>query len=427
MNIKTEKSKLNSGIEILFVDVPNQEIVDFSVIFRAGYYYCPLEKHEISHYLEHLSFDGTAEYPSKLIFAEAAEKNGAYWNATTSSYRVRYFFQSAKTEVDDLLKMILSQVYSPLFKKSDFEAEGKVIRNEINRRIASDRWLAAVISGNLVTPRIIEPRQRLKYLETITLKDIKNFHKKNYVKNNTFIVISGDLNNTQKQSIIKRINELTQSVPKGKRNKIIKPPMNDFKSKVVAHRGTSQQEAYHLSFINPEGTMKDSEALKIFSTILNGGFSSRIFHNIRESGLSYGTESGFAIREDYSEFYLNDYVDTDRSLRAFEKAFSIVKSVAGGDFSDKELERAKGYARGKTLRSNITSIDLAGWYMNDFVMERELIDIDDYISSFEKVTKDDVVAVAKKYIKPDNWVLAVVGKEAGKKKSDYKKIIEKYR
>jgi len=241
MSVKIKKSKLKSGIEVLFINVPHQEIVDFSVVVRAGFYYSPLKKHEVSHYLEHLAFDGTKDYPNKFVFAEEAEKNGALWNANTSSYRVRYFFQSAKNEAVDLSKMILSQVYRPLFKISDFKAERRVVGNEINRKLADDKWLAMVLVWGLITPRGVNPNARIKYLETITLKDIKDFHKKNYVTNNTFIIISGDLNSKQKESIISQIEKSTKGVSRGKRNKIVKPVINDFGGKIITHRGVSQQ------------------------------------------------------------------------------------------------------------------------------------------------------------------------------------------
>lgn len=427
MRAEIENKITKSGIEILFINIPNQEIVDFSVVVRAGFYYSPLKKHEVSHYLEHLAFDGTKDYPNKFIFAEEAEKSGALWNANTGSYRVRYFFQSAKNEALDLSKIILSQVYKPLFKISDFKAERKVLRNEINRRLADDKWLATVLVWGLITPRGVKPDERIKYLEKITLKDIKDFHKKNYVTNNTFIIISGDLNSKQKDSIISQIEKSTKGVLRGERNKIIKPPINDFAGKTITHRGVSQQEVYSLSFVNTKGTIEDSPALKVFSTILNGGFSSRIFHNIRESGLSYGTESGFSISEDYSEFYLKDYVDKDRSLKAFEKAFSIVKEVARGDFTDRELKRAKGFAVGRLLRNTITPADMTNWYLSDFVMGRRLISVEEYIEQIKKVTKKDVINIAKKYVRSDNWALAIVGEEAENKKSEYKKIIKKYK
>ena len=83
---------LESGLGGIFIDVPNSQSMLLEISFRAGRYLCPKDKPELPHFLEHLILKANKGYPSQAEFSQAVSAKGAYMNAGTNPYNVRYFF-----------------------------------------------------------------------------------------------------------------------------------------------------------------------------------------------------------------------------------------------------------------------------------------------------------------------------------------------
>jgi outer membrane lipoprotein-sorting protein len=157
----------------------------------------------------------------------------------------------------------------------------------------------------------------------------------------------------------------------------------------------------------------DYYALELLGEILGGGFSSRLFKNVRSDlGLAYAAFGAWGANYDYPGlFFVGGETKSESTVRAIKAFIQEVEKITQAEVTDEELQVAKDAA----LNSFIFNFDTKAQiverlltyeyygYPKDFLMR--------YKENVEKVTKADILRVAKQHVHPDNMVLLVVGNE----------------
>lgn len=141
----------------------------------------------------------------------------------------------------------------------------------------------------------------------------------------------------------------------------------------------------------------DNEDLKydtlIYNSILGGSPSSKMFQNVREKAhLAYVASSS------YLRYKNNIFVNCGIEIGNYEKALELIKKqiedMKNGDFTEEDIENAK-----KVIISTIKTIDDEQDTEISYYLGQELTDnhisIPDYMARIEKVTKQDVLNIAK--------------------------------
>src|SRR3989442_1076304 len=82
----------------LLIHVPDASVMTFDINFRAGDCYTPAKKWEAAHIMEHVMLGANKQIPKARTFQAEFEKNGAYSNASTSSYDIIYEAECADFE-----------------------------------------------------------------------------------------------------------------------------------------------------------------------------------------------------------------------------------------------------------------------------------------------------------------------------------------
>jgi zinc protease len=144
-----------------------------------------------------------------------------------------------------------------------------------------------------------------------------------------------------------------------------------------------------------------------------GGFSSRLMDSIRDKqGLAYGIMSHFDARLLPGSFWINLQTRTEATNQAIAGVLTEMKNIREAPVSDQELAEAKSFLIGSfPLRFDTTAklaqvlaqVEFYGLGFEYFVQ---------YPKSIERVTKEDVLRVAKQYLDPQRYALVVVGNQA---------------
>jgi zinc protease len=421
-----KKEKLDSGTNLMLINVPGSTSITLSVILRAGFYYSEPGRYEVPHILEHMCFDGTKSYNSKIKFAKEAEKFGAHINATTSPYFLRYYLVGSRVELENAVKVVVSQVFEPLLMESDFKSEVEVIKNEINRKNENEDFLVGAINGNKIVPKKLLPCDRIEQLKDISLTNVKDFHKFNFVTSNAYIIVSGDIDSEAQKKLIHLFNNNLSRFASGKKNDLSKPQIGKYK-KVISHKNKkTNQSFYSMVFVKEDFDKADIKKINILNTIYNRGLSSRLFNEIRQKGISYSPSSGFTVDNDFSDFFIEDSIDIEKTIAAFDLSLKVLVDLVNGDFTEKNLNDAKNYIKGSVYRNNETPEQLAWWYGADFARDEQTETLEDYLKELNLINKNQVLKIAKEYINKDNWTLALLGPKASDYKKDFQKVIDKY-
>src|SRR3989338_10527227 len=117
-----EKYRLGNGIKILFQKNSSKSVA-LEVMVKAGSNYENKNIFGISHFLEHMLFEGTKKRPDSIIIANEIEKYGAEFNAYTSSCRTAFFIKIINKRLDIALDILSDMFANSIFRQDKIEKE----------------------------------------------------------------------------------------------------------------------------------------------------------------------------------------------------------------------------------------------------------------------------------------------------------------
>jgi zinc protease len=246
-------------------------------------------------------------------------------------------------------------------------------------------------------------------LGKITLADVQNFYAKEYLPNQVILTVVGDVTveqatalvqthfGTWKKGAVPSRTVKKQAVIDKKVVQLIEKDLTQ-STIVIGHPGISR-------------TNPDFYAVTVMNHVLGaGGFSSRLMDVIRDKqGLAYGITSHYDARLMPGSFWINLQTRTETTNQAVNGVLAEMKAIREAPVSDQELADAKAFLMGSfPLRLDSTA------KLAQVLAQVEFYGLGfDYFSQYPKwidrVTKEDVLRVAKQYLDPQHYALVVVG------------------
>lgn len=197
-----EKRDIN-GVSVWSKHLPWAPCIHIRVVFTVGGFSDPVGKEGLSHFLEHMMFNGSPTLPDKKAVIEWGKKYTLNtWNAWTSNSLTGYWFKCLPEHFETALAGLTDQLFSPLLKAEDVEHERKVITQEAWGRFQNEKYLKYSKESieNLFHghehARIDSPLGWPETVAKISHADVREWHKKHYGKGNFFIVIAGQVEDT---------------------------------------------------------------------------------------------------------------------------------------------------------------------------------------------------------------------------------------
>ena len=150
--------------------------------------------------------------------------------------------------------------------------------------------------------------------------------------------------------------------------------------------------------------------MRLASTILGGGFSSRINQNLREEkGYTYGASAGARMNRAGGAIVGGAEVRNDVTAAALNEYFSEYKRIGAEPVPAREMEMNKRYLAGGYLLTNQLQRGVATTLANNWLVGLPAEFLGQYVPLIQKVTPEQVSAVSKKYFAPENQSIVVVG------------------
>jgi len=296
-----KKYKLKNGITVIF-DKNSSKSVAVEVMFKVGSNDENKKNAGISHFLEHMLFEGTKNRKDSRTIANEIEKYGAEFNAYTSENRTAYFIKIINKRFEKALDILSDMVANPLFPNKMIEKEKKVILKEINM-VDDDpkqyQWI--LFQKNLFEKH---PAKNPTYgtVEAVKSFDrniIKNYYNKHYLSNNMIISVVGNVNNV-KEKIEKYFNNLKPK--KLITKKRVKEPKQKSMKKFIEKRKTFNSYMV-LGYKTVPRLHKESYVFDVIASILGRGQTGWIFDEIRNKrGLAYQVGVQNNPEDDYGIF-----------------------------------------------------------------------------------------------------------------------------
>lgn len=403
--------KIKNGLKLILVPVEGTETVSLIVNVGAGSRYEDESQIGMTHFLEHLIFDGTKRRPSSLDIAKEIDAIGADVNAHPTEEYTNYHIKAASEHLDKIVDIFSDMLTESVFAESEIEKEKKVVIEEIKMRSdIPSSYIFQIFDQSLFagTPLARYTGGTVKTISKIKRQDVLDFYNKHYFAENSYICLAGNFSGRPENDLVKLIEDkftFKSARPSGVEQFKYNPKRLEFFAK------DSQQTNLAVGFFGPDYSSPDRLATKLLMVILGGNMSSRMFTEIREKkGLAYDVRGFQSSGSDSGSLLTVAGVADEKATKALEAIIGEYKR-ARVDITEDELEKAKTFLLGQMKLSFEDSYELGDYYLTRFFYQRKIELISETMEKIAKIKLVDVLAVADKYFDFDNMSVGVIAKE----------------
>lgn len=406
-----QKVTLSNGITLIVIENPTTEIIAGRIFCRhAGSLWESTNQAGIFHLLASVMSKGTHNL-SSLEIAEKVESIGAGLSTDTSN---DYFLVSLKTITTDfpeILALAAEILRFPSFPDHEVELEKKIILQNILSQKEQPFNLAFSQLREMMYANHPYGFSVLGTEKTVTeliVKDLKQCHDKHFTPDNLIISLAGKINLDQAILIVEEIFGDWQPSNTNTPQFISYPLYGQSSDRKIEQ--ATQQSIIMMGYLAPEMKHPDYPILKLLTTYLGNGLSSRLFVELREKrGLAYDVSAFYPTRLDKSQFVVYMGTAPNKTETGKEGLYNEIKRLREEKLSIEELETAKSkllgqYALGKQTNGEFAQI--FGWYETlGLGIEYDTI----FPQQISNVTLEDIQRVANDYLQDDFLCTSIVG------------------
>lgn len=407
-----EREVLHNGIVLLHSERKTLPIVKVVLAVKAGSIAEPAAWAGLANLTADLLNEGTSRRSSKEISDEIEFVGGSLDTSGGPDY-MTVTLSVLKKDIELGFDLLSDIVMNPAFREDEIVRRKAIIRSSIIQQkeepgiVASKAFLKAVF-GEHPYGRPVEGTE--ESLDSITRKDILDFHRTYYAPNNSIMAVVGDINSGEVKTLINRY----FMDWKKKDYTVFSHPAQVITPGVIRIQKDVAQANIILGHSGIRRDNPDYYAVSVMNYILGGGgFASRLVDNIRDNkGLSYDVHSYFYANKYGGSFQVGLQTKNQSANIAIEEVLKEMTRIMTELVGDKELSDAKSYLTGNfPLRIDSNS------KIASFLIPVEYYDLGlDYVNNYKNyinsVTRDDVLRVAGRYLNPKEYVLVVVGELA---------------
>jgi len=245
-------------------------------------------------------------------------------------------------------------------------------------------------------------------VSAIRVEDLRKFYETYYAPNNTMLAIVGSFDPEEVRGEIQRVfgDWARRDVPERR-----PPAMPEPRWQVRTIQRDLTQATIRMGHVGLSRDDPDFVAARLLNYILGGaGFGSRLMKNLREDrGITYGIFSNFWPRKDKGYFFVATQVVNDSLNVAIREILKEIQRIRTEGVTEEELHWAKRYFTGNLPLKLQTNAQLA-----QLVLEQRFYGLPEEfwmheIEEMQKVTREDILRVARERIHPDRFALVVLG------------------
>ncbi len=193
-NRTQETLVLPNGLEVLVISSPGFTKASAAMAVPVGSWSDPEEHQGLAHFLEHMLFLGTKEYPDAAEYGAVVAKNGGYTNAYTARTLTNYLFEVNTVALPEVLRRFSRFFVSPTLDPKYIDKEKNAVHSEFDKNIRSDGWRFWQMFG--LTEPTGHPARKFNIGSRTTLANadsevLRRFYEKYYSSDTMKLVVIG--------------------------------------------------------------------------------------------------------------------------------------------------------------------------------------------------------------------------------------------
>ncbi len=406
-----EEKTFDNGLRIFLVEDHDFPTIDIQAVVGAGSMYEPAEKIGLAAMTGIvLRTGGTKNMTGDEIDKELETLAASIETSVGLNYGLLQI-SSLKEDIDKIIPIAVDILQTPVFAEDKIELAKVQIRAGIARRNDNVRQIQSREFTKIIYGAESPYARHEEYatIDSISRGDLIAYHKKYFYPNNMIMAVWGDFKSKE------MMDKLEQSFGKLKSAELNIPPAPevsyDYKSTInYIDKQDVNQSNILMGHIGGRYDNPDYPALLVMNQILT---TDRMFKKIRsDEGLAYNVFGYYGVALDHPGiFNAGAQTKSESTVYAIRLMIKEIERMTQEEVTDEELNRGKD----EFLNSYVFNYDSKGKIVNRMLTFAHFdypLDFADQIKSgVEKVTKADVLRVAKQYLRPDNLQILVTGKK----------------
>lgn len=402
---------LKNGMKFLVLEDASIPNANMYIFWRVG----SRNEHPgitgLSHFFEHMMFNGAKKYGPKE-FDRTMEYNGGANNAYTTENVTVYTDWFPSSALETIFELEGDRIASLSIDPKMVESERGVVLSERSTGLENSPWrmLGEAVQGVAFQEHPYH-WSVIGYEEDIknwTKQDLENYFRTYYAPNNGVAVVSGNVKFEEVKRLAEKYIEPIPAQPAPKQVHLVEPPQTGERRIVVEKDVTTPylMIAYHV----PEAKHKDYYALNILSSVLSSGKSSRLYSAlVDKKQMATNVFTGYDDSFDPTLFGFYAIAAKNVKETEVEKAiYEEIEKIKKDGITEAELQKIKNqkliefYNQVETINGKSNNIGTYEVFFGDY---RKMFDAP---AEYNKVTVDDIKRVANEYFKKSNRTVGVL-------------------
>ena len=403
--------QLNNGM-VIFLQ-PNHELplIDATLRIRGGSRSEPADKIGLLDMYGDVWRTGGTEQRTGDQLDDFLEARAAKVETGSNADSTFLSLSCLKGDFDSVFQIFLELLEHPAFRAEKLDLSKKQMYTAIARRNDDIDSIAGREGAKLVYGAT-NPYARVAEYATVaavTREDMVDWHKQHNSPNNMIFGITGDFDPKEMEAKLRQTFESWPKGPQAEPPEITPDPAKP--GLYLVNKTDVNQSSIQLIGLGIERKNPDYFSIQVMNEVLGGGFSSRLFQNLRtKQGLAYSVGGGIGSAWDH--LGMTDIEMGTKSATTVEGIKGIwqqLDELHTSPPTEEELKRGKD----SILNSFIFRFDTAGKVLRER-MAYEYYGypadwLERYRSAIDKVTTADVKRVVDKYVHRDQLAVLVVG------------------
>ncbi len=404
------RKTLPNGLRLLMTPMPGMRSASVAFFLAVGSRYESDQLAGVSHFIEHMLFKGSRQYPSAKLISEAIEGVGGNFNGSTGKELTSYTARVPGEYLSVVMDALGDMIRNPLFDIHEIEKERKVIIEELSATQDDPQEWVNLLADETMWPNLPLGRDDAGSIETVSRLPREQMldYLHTYYRPNTLVIsVAGNIDQQRIEHLVnEKFGDWQCAARPGWSESL--PPLNVPQVRMIQKE--TEQSNLCLTTLGVSSESADYYTLLLVNALLGDGMSSRLFQSIREEqGLAYDIGSYFNSYYETGNLVISAGVDPERTVQTINAIVVELRRLCEKPVPHDELERIKAYVRGSILLSLEGTLQAASWLGSQECLYNRVRDVDEVIALLDAVTVEDIQRVAQACFVPEWRRLAIIG------------------
>ena len=403
-----ERTALPNGPRVISSRLPGARSVSLAAYVLAGSRLESAETAGAAHFMEHITFKGTAAFPTTRAVSEAIEGVGGSFNAATDRESTIYWVRVPRRQVARGTEVLGELICRPNLRTEEIEAERSVIVEEIRSYLDDPgehvhNLFDLAMFGD--TPLGREIAGSVTSVMALSEESLRSFWSEGYRPGNVVVSAAGDIEHDE---VVQLVQRAFGAGPSNSLRFDPAPPLPAGERVLMARRDTTQTQIC----LGIPGLPRDDPGawtLEVLNAILGDGMSSRLFQSVREDrGLAYDVSSYVVDFADAGALVVSAGVDPERTRPAVRAILDELVRLRDEIVPAAELARSKAYLAGRLELRMEETRHLASWFGGQEALHDRVLTLDQALAELEAVTAEGVRSLAERLVRDEALRMSAV-------------------